>query len=221
MEHRVKTVSIFRHGRAAIVTEIYLPQKYARSLEAQEALRDSLLPAKIRHHFETTGERAIRRVLPRELRKRYAEFRAKVIKTRRSFSGYTIYDVAGTFRETQKPVEYDASACIRIIDWPSEDELFKRLKHCPSHELFQQVARTVFALRQHHGDLSQLLATSKADRKSIAQIHTKLDDWIDQGSFLLYGFLLAHLLRVTRGREKAVLMTSHFAVVNQYETPSH
>ena len=122
-------------------------------------------------------------------------------RTPRCFSGYTIYDVAGTFRETKKPVEYDASACIRIIDWPSEEELFKRMKHWPSHELFQRVTRTAFALRQHHDDPSQCLAMSEVERKQIAQIHTKLDDWIDQGSFLLYGFLLSHLVR-SRGDER-------------------
>ncbi len=211
-------MSTLSQGRAAIVTEIYLPQKYARSLEAQAALRDSLLPAKVKRHFETTGERAIKRVLPEPLRKRYTELRAKVIRTPRCFSGYTTYDVAGTFRETKKPVEYDASACIRIIDWPSESELFKRMKHRPSDETFQRIARMVLALRQTHDDSSEAIAMSKPERKQIAQIHTKLDDWIDQGSFLLYGFLLSHLLRVTKGREKVVLLTSHFAVVNHYET---
>lgn len=212
-------MSVFRQGRAAIVTELYLPQKYARSLEAQVALRDSLLPAKIRRHFETTSEQSIKRVLPQELRDRYAELETRVIRTQRCFSGYTIYDVAGTFRETKKPVEYDASACIRIIDWPVETELFKRSRSCPSHELFQRVTRRVFALRRPDDAAGLTLDTSPSERRQVARIHTKLNDWIDQGSFLLHGFLLAQLLRVTRGREKVVLLTSHFAVVNQYATP--
>jgi len=98
----------------------------------------------------------------------------------------------------------------RIIDWPTPETLSGQ-----EWPLCERVIRTVFALRQHneaYPDISSILQVEKAP---VVKICKALDKWIDEGSFLLHGFVMYHLSQITEGYESEILWTSHFAVVNQ------
>jgi hypothetical protein len=200
----------FERGKPAIVTEIYLPAKHTISPKFLEALDGSLSPERVEAHFgDNTQEARIKEFLPDPLKERYADLRQDIKDSQRSFGGYSLYDVKGAW--ISKEIERDANACIRIIDWPTPDRLFRQ-----DPDLCQRVIRTVFALRLHHDarpDISSLLQVEKG---AVDEICRALDKWIDEGSFLLYGFLMYHLGQLTGGLESAILLTSHFAVVNQY-----
>ncbi len=200
----------FMPGQATIVTEIYLPAKYAISPSFLQALDDSLLPKQVRQHFENNTEESIKNLLPEKLRERYAELENGINKSGRSFGGYSIYDLKGAWKGAGEKIERDANACVRIIDWPTS-EIFSGQEG----PLCERVIRTVFALRQHNDaypDISSILQVEKA---AVEEICKALNKWIDEGSFLLYGFIMYHLSQITEGYESEILWTSHFAIVNQ------
>ncbi len=200
----------FMPGQATIVTEIYLPAKYAISPRFLQALDDSLLPKQVQQHFENNTEERIKELLPEKLRERYAELEDGVNKSGRSFGGYSISDLKGAWKTTEEKIERDANACVRIIDWPTPETLSGQ-----EWPLCERVIRTVFALRQHneaYPDISSILQVEKAP---VVKIYQALDKWIDEGSFLLHGFVMYHLSQITEGYESEILWTSHFAVVNQ------
>jgi len=220
----------FVPGQPAIVTEIYLPHKYALSPEFLQALENSLRPNKVQCHFETIIEDEVTFFLPYQLRPQYDQLRNGVVQSRRVFDGYSVYNVAGAFRNTKtsdpsKAIMYDANACVRIIDSPTNVALFPDQTSRPNEDLFQRVVRTVFGWRRHHENRqpplplmsnADDLSMSAADSTVAAAIRKRLDLWIDEGSFLLYGFVGYHLGQVTKGEEEVILLTSHFAVANVY-----
>jgi len=244
-------------GHPVIVTEMYLPQQYARESTFVDALENSLNKSKVTEHFDTKRRMAkIKRCLPKKLRttSKYKKLKESIITNGRTFGGYSVYDVLGTF-VWKKGVVYDANSCVRIID-PIEVPKYSDLKKTylawaklspeDRDRLFQGVIRTLCALRQHHGDYPNLnsilhpklmnanrgsvqqanptglrLKISKkiqdiADNRAIQEIVRYFDDWVDQGSFLLYGFLGYHLHKAGT-KEKAIWLTSHFAVLNVYK----
>jgi hypothetical protein len=201
----------FVRGQPAIVTEIYLPAKYAISPSFLAALDKSLSPEQVEEHFgDNTREARIKELLPDTLQPRYADLRDGMKGSRRSFGGYSIYDLKGAWKTTKEKIERDANACIRIIDWPTPDKLFPA-----NPALCQRVIRTVFALRLHHDDRPDISSLLQVEKEAVDKICRALDKWIDEGSFLLYGFLMYHLVQIAGGHESEILMTSHFAVVNQ------
>ncbi len=200
----------FMPGQATIVTEIYLPAQYAISPRFLQALDDSLLPEQVQQHFDNNREETIKKILPDKLRERYADLVDGINKSGRSFGGYSIYDLKGAWKTTENKIERDANACVRIIDWPTQ-----KMLSCGEWPLCERVIRTVFALRQHHDaypDISSFLQVEKGAVDEICQV---LDQWIDEGSLLLYGLVMYHLSQITKGDEGEILLTSHFAVVNQ------
>ncbi len=200
----------FMPGQATIVTEMYLPANYAISPRFLQALDDSLLPEQIQKHFDNNTEEKIKKLLPEKLRERYADLEDGINKSGRSFGGYSIYDLKGAWKTTEKKIERDANACVRIIDWPTPEML------C-GHEwpLCERVIRTVFALRQHNDTYPDISSILQVEKAAVNEICKALDQWIDEGSFLLYGLIMYHLSQITEGYESEILLTSHFAVVNQ------
>lgn len=201
----------FMRGQAAIVTEIYLPAKYVISPRVLQALDDALKPQSVLAHFDAVDPTEVKEFLPPTLEARYEELRASIGLSQRCFGGYSIYDLKGAWTTDSKDIERDANACIRLVDWPTAEALF----HSDS-PAFQRVIRTVFALRQHHEARPDILATDKTAKDTIDEVCIALDKWIDEGSFLLYGFVMYHLGKGTDYREKEILLTSHFAVVNRF-----
>lgn len=208
----------FVHGRAAIVTEIYLPAKYGISPAFLTGLEQSLLPEGVRKHFLDEAHTAtILKYLPDVLKERYEALKQGLLDAGRCFGGYSIYDVKGAWRkdpkaESQPPeIERDANLCVRLVDTPDPVELF------PADEaLCGQVIRTVFALRLHHLNPHPVASMFEGCETQVRLIVKAIDTWIDQASLLLYGFVMCHVLESTGGRETEILLTSHFAVVNQY-----
>jgi len=200
----------FMPGQATIVTEIYLPAQYAISPRFLQALDDSLLPEQVQQHFDKNTEETIKKILPEKLGERYADLVDGINKSGRSFGGYSIYDLKGAWKTTENKIERDANACVRIIDWPTQTML-------PGGEwpLCERVIRTVFALRQHHGAYPDISSFLHVEKGAVDEICKALNKWIDEGSFLLYGLVMYHLSQVTKGYESEILLTTHFAVVNQ------
>jgi hypothetical protein len=207
----------FVPGQAAIVTEIYLPAKYVISPTFLAALDNSLLPERVVEHFDDqTLAEEIKGFLPEKLGRRYTDLRDGIRESRRCFGGYSIYDLKGAWKTTANTIERDANACIRLVDWPTPDVLFP-----PESPLFQRVIRTVFALRQHHDARPEILSSLQGGEGAIDEVCKALDKWIDEGSFVLYGFVMYHLGRITGRGESEILMTSYFAVVNRYRQREH
>lgn len=245
-------------GVPVIVTEMYLPQQYARKATFVEALENSLDANKIKEHFNERPQAAIKRCLPDKLRSpvKYATLKDRILTKRRTFGGYSVYDILGAFAGKQG-LSYDANSCVRIID-PIEVPQAKkdltnkklttllRLRKEDRDGLFQAAIRSLCALRQHHNawpnlnsilhptlterneaglppaDLTGVSKESRQRIQAIAQsaaiqeIVRYFDDWIDEGSFLLYGFLGYHL-HEAGPKEEEIWLTSHFAVVNVYK----
>ncbi len=200
----------FMSEQASIVTEIYLPAQYAISPRFLQALDDSLLPEQVQQHFDNNTEETIKNLLPEKLRERYADLEDGINKSGRSFGGYSIYDLKGAWKTSEKKIERDANACVRIIDWPTPEML-----SCGEWPLCERVIRTVFALRQHHDAYPDISSILHVEKGTVDEICKALDKWIDEGSFLLYGLVMYHLSQITKGDEGEILLTSHFAVVNQ------
>ncbi len=200
----------FMPGQATIVTEIYLPAQYAISPRFLQALDDSLLPEQVQQHFDNNREETIKKILPDKLRERYADLVDGINKSGRSFGGYSIYDLKGAWKTTENKIERDANACVRIIDWPTQ-----KMLSCGEWPLCERVIRTVFALRQHHDAYPDISPFLQVEKGAVDQIFKALNKWIDEGSFLLYGLVMYHLSQATKGYESEILLTTHFAVVNQ------
>ncbi len=200
----------FMPGQATIVTEIYLPAQYAISPGFLQGLDDSLLPEQVQQHFENNTEETIKKLLPEKLGERYADLKDGINKSGRSFGGYSIYDLKGAWKTTEKKIERDANACVRIIDWPTPEML-----PCGDWPLCERVIRTVFALRQHQDAYPDISSILQVKKETVDEICKALDKWIDEGSLLLYGLVMYHLSQITKGYESEILLTSHFAVVNQ------
>ena len=203
-------------GEAAIVTEIYLPQEYAKSRVFQQVLSDSLSPQRVRDHFRKTPERKVMGRLPESLQRDYAELRGRIIRSKRAFSGYSVYDCSGAFVGDTGERQLEWASCVRIIDVPTPETLFTSKGSMPDDELFQRIARAVFGSRSHHDPWPKLASTLDVDTRAAARIYRRLKQWTDEGATLLYGFLGHHLVEITQGREQEILLTSHFAVVNRY-----
>lgn len=200
----------FMPGKATIVTEIYLPAQYAISPSFLQALDDSLLPKQVQKHFDNNLEETIKKLLPETLRERYSDLEGAINKSGRSFGGYSIYDLKGAWKATAEKIERDANACVRIIDWPTPEMFSGR-----EWPLCERVIRTVFALGQYRDAYPQIASILQIKEGVVDEICKALDKWIDEGSFLLYGFVMYHLSQITKGYESEILLTSHFAVVNQ------
>ena len=209
-------------GRPAIMTEIYLPAKYSISPQFLSALDDSLDPAKIRAHFSPEANSGpIMNCLPGKMKDQYKVVREQLLKSRHCFGGYSIYDLKGGWRndqvsENEPPlIERDANMCLRLLDWPDILKLYPE-----DTDLCKQAVRAVFAMSLHHLEPSRnpLLSLFEGrDREKVAnEVFPRINDWIDESSLLLYGFVMYHLIESTGGRESEILMTSHFEVVNQY-----
>ena len=243
-------------GVPVIVTEMYLPQQYAREASFVKALENSLDAAAIKKHFNEGSRAAIRRCLPKQLRAmaKYETLKKRILTERRRFGGYSVYEVLGTFAAKQGS-SYDANSCVRIIS-PIELPQAKKdltdkklttlllLRKEERQGVFQAVIRSLCALRQHHdrspnlssilhptltawsgtptADLSALPEKSRKRIRAITQspiiqeIVRYFDDWIDEESFLLYGFLGYHLHKAGP-KEEQIWLTSHFGVVNVYK----
>ena len=200
----------FMPGQATIVTEIYLPAQYAISPSFLQALDDSLLPKQVQQHFDHNTEETIKKLLPEKLRDRYSDLEHGINESGRSFGGYSIYDLKGARKTTDEKIERDANACVRIIDWPTPEMLPGR-----DWSLCERVIRTVFALGQRCDAIPDVSSILQVEKGTVEEICKALDMWFDEGSFLLYGFVMYHLSQITKGREGEILLTSHFAVVNQ------
>src|ERR1051325_475008 len=87
----------YQRGHAALVTEIYLPQKYALSPALLQALTDSLKPMEVRRHFKTVKPHRIIPLLPEHLRREYGRIRDRLIRSGRSFGGYSVATLSGAF----------------------------------------------------------------------------------------------------------------------------
>jgi hypothetical protein len=204
----------FLSGLPAIQTEIYLPAKFTISGDLIQSLDNALNPKRIQEHFENvTCQTGIKDGLPPRLRSSYDGLKDKLIKNSRAFGGYSLYDLKGCWTEaaTQQIVR-DANTCIRIVDWPMIPQFVS------DNDLSQRLVRTVFALRLHHErrpDFPSVLGVNQeSDLNVIPLICDALDDWIDQSSLLLYGFLMYRLAEIA-GAEVEIFMTSQFVVVNQ------
>ena len=200
----------FMPGQATIVTEIYLPAQYAISPSFLQALDDSLLPKQVQQHFDNNTEETIKKLLPEKLRDSYSDLEHGINESGRSFGGYSIYDLKGAWKATDEKIERDANACVRIIDWPTREML-------PGGDwsLCERVIRTVFALGQRCDAVPDVASILQVEKGAVEEICKALDMWFDEGSFLLYGFVMYHLSQITKGHEGEILLTSHFAVVNQ------
>jgi len=187
----------FLPGQPAIVTEIYLPAKYAISPNFLLALDNSVSPELVEVHFgDNTREAQIKEFLPPLLQERYADLRDGIKDSRRSFGGYSLYDLKGAWTTDTKEIERDANACIRIIDWPTPEMLFPT-----KPALCQRVIRTVFGLRLHHDACPDISSLLQVEKEAVDEICRALDKWIDQGSFLLYGFLMYHLGQIAGDKQ--------------------
>jgi hypothetical protein len=229
---RKRHVRTYRYipGHAALVTEIYLPQKYALSPALLQALTDSLSPAEVRKHFRTVKPHRIIPLLPEHLRREYSRIRNRLIRSGRSFGGYSVATLSGAFGDSHgargSHVEYDANTVVRIVDWPTIRDLrAPRDGARLTHDFVQRVVRTVFALRRYAENRPsfETVATteppgpmSEAEKRKVSSLYAALDRWLDEGSLLLYGFVIYHLARVTGYEETEILTTSHFTVVNRY-----
>jgi hypothetical protein len=225
-------------GQPAIVTEIYLPQKYALSPRFVQALTDVMLPWRVQAHFEETLDEAVINCLPPHFKEKdkYENLKRLITHPKeppaRSFSGYTMYPIMGGFRDDRasdpkKRIVYDANICVRLIDTASNENVFRNKNDRPDEDLFQRVVRTVFGLRRHHGRQPPLQMMSTADDFSVKEnddssearrVRSRLNEWIDESSFLLYGFLGYRLVEATDGAETSILLTSHFAIESSYWT---
>lgn len=58
---------------------------------------------------------------------------------------------------------------------------------------------------------------SPCDTREAIRIYKRMKKWIDEESFLLYGFVLYHLTKATGYEEKEIWLTSYFAVVHQFQ----
>ncbi len=200
----------FMSEQASIITEIYLPAQYAISPRFLQALDDSLLPKQVQQHFDNNREETIKKILPEKLRERYSDLKDGINKSGRSFGGYSIYDLKGAWKTTENKIERDANACVRIIDWPTQKMLSRE-----EWPLCERVIRAVFALRQHHDAYPDISSFLHVEKGAVDEICKALNKWIDEGSFLLYGLVMYHLSQITKGYESEILLTTHFAVVNQ------
>ena len=203
-------------GEAAVVTEIYLPQEYAKSRTFQQVLNDSLSPQRVREHFGATSDDKIIPTLPEPLQNDYSALRGSIIRSERAFSGYSLYDCTGAFVGETGERELEWGSCVRIIDVPRPDTLFLSKEDVPNEKLFQRIVRGIFALRSHHEPWPKLESILDVEETEVDRIFERLQQWTDEGSTLLYGFLGYHLVEITRGREQEILLTSHFAVLNRY-----
>ena len=81
----------FVHGRAAIVTEIYLPAKYGISPALLTGLEQSLLPEGVQKHFlDDTHTATILKHVPDKLKERYDALKQGLLEAGRCFGGYSI-----------------------------------------------------------------------------------------------------------------------------------
>jgi hypothetical protein len=220
----------YERGHAALVTEIYLPQKYALSPALLQALTDSLKPAEVRRHFNTVEPHRIIPLLPEHLRLEYRRIKNRLIRSGRSFGGYSVATLSGAFGDSHgsrgSHVEYDANTIVRIVDWPTIRDLSAgRRRPRLTHDFVQRVVRTVFGLRRvaENRPSFETIATadlkgpmSDADKETVRSVYTALERWLDEESLLLYGFVIYHLARVTGYEETEILTTSHFTIVNRY-----
>lgn len=216
-------------GRAAIVTEIYLPQKYALSPQVVQALRDSMDGQAVREHFRHTPADHVKSVLPQLLQLKYDAIRDRLMDQarERTLEGYSIASIVGGFKGP--PLAYDANAVIQILDWPIPDAESSPLVR--DDAFFQRVVRTVFGLRRHNETRPSLQALSVAvhnqaellqdkplgpdEERAAALVYEWLENWMDEETVLLYGFVVYRLAVATEGSESVIMLTSHFEVVHE------
>ena len=201
----------FMPGQATIVTEIYLPAQYAISPSFLQALDDSLLPKQVQQHFDHNTEETIKKLLPEKLRDRYSDLEHGIKRV-----GTVVW---------------------RILDLRSQRSMEKLLTRRSSatpmraFELLtgphRKCSRVEIGLSVSGSSEPSSLWVSAAMRFRMFRRFYRLKrvpskrfarHWIcgfDEGSFLLYGFVMYHLSQITKGREGEILLTSHFAVVNQ------
>jgi hypothetical protein len=183
-------------------------------------------------HFDSRNAepRNINPVLTPRLRKKYPAIRTALRNraSTRALGGYSIASIVGGFKGP--PPAYDANAVIRILDWPTPPR--ELLARCDD-DFFQRVVRTVFGWRRHNRTRPATEALSiavlardgslvdrplePADRETTKLIYNWLENWMDEQTVLLYGFVLYHLVLATGGKESEIMMTSHFQVVHQLQ----
>ncbi|MDG2306876.1 MAG: hypothetical protein P8R42_19975 [Candidatus Binatia bacterium] len=217
-------------GEAAIVTEIYLPKKYADSSLVRATLLNSLFPDRILAHFQNASPEVKKRilsVLPGKL-SGYDALVGSLERSKRRFTGFSVYDVEGTFsheidESTGQPgaIFDDSSRCIRIIDRPE----FVQFLDLPedrfvddeeSREQFQSVVRLYLFSGQRADRLkAQVESLPDVDTPIGLSLLDALGQWADQGSFVLYGFI-GYWLGVAAQEEKEIWMTSQPTVINRF-----
>jgi hypothetical protein len=193
------------------------------------AIRRSL-PDKLRRRYEELKQR----ILSRRKRRAFGGYSVYDVLGAFKGKGGIAYDANSCVRIIDpiylpRPKDLRANKLGTLVQRSSKER----------RRLFEAVIRTVCALRQHHEDnwprfnwiLNPTLSNEnptgipKKDLRPIPsiimtpamrKIAEYFDDWIDEGSFLLYGFLGYHLHRAGP-REEAIWLTSHFVVLNEYK----
>ena len=221
----------FRRGNPAIVTELYLPKKYTSNLAFRTLLENLLLPDKVKMYFANLNYEEVRHSLPQQLTesKAYTDLRNKLLAEgqSRTFTGYSIYDLDGAFRDDRTPtlpgvgpaIDYDASACVRIVDTIDVKKVYQFVGVKAEHEQGRvwRIIRILLPLRLHHIDKDDVAMLFRPDElETVHRVIEYINDWSNEGSFLLYGFLLHEAKKIAKS-ERAIMLTSHFAIVNQYE----
>jgi hypothetical protein len=120
----------FFDDRPGLFLEIYLPKKAQYQPLLFRVLNDGFDLRIVRAHFRSSNARDIRRFLRRKRQLR--DFTAAAISKFQSvFSGYSLYEVDGTF---QGDVQ-ERTQVIRVIFVPPVEELARGLKISPPHQL--------------------------------------------------------------------------------------
>jgi len=217
----------FLPAEGGIVVEIYLPKKIVYQGSLYAALERGFDVRNVKEHFRRNKARIVK-LLPDRLRDSYE---LRVGRLRQVLNGFSMYEVDGAFqRRRRHEIADERTQCLRLITRPDYDRLKRRFRTADAGRL-RALANEFLRSR---ADAESFMAVTEGDLprfgldvRTARAVVEAIGNWLDDGSFFLYGYVCYHLadasLRQPRkSREEEILVTSHYTVVNVigYRSPA-
>jgi hypothetical protein len=210
----------FLPAEGGIVVEIYLPKKIAYQGLLYAALERGFDVRNVKEHFRRNKARIVK-LLPDRLRESYD---LRVGRLRQVLNGFSMYEVDGAFQHRRRhEIADERTQCLRLITRPDYDRLERRFRTANpgrlrtlANEFLRSRADAESFIAVNQDELSRRFGI---DARTGGAIVEAIGNWLDDGSFFLYGYVCYHLaaasLRQPRqSREEEILVTSHYTVVN-------